>query len=442
MRQLFLNPITPQTTVTFSKAGTYVFRLTANDGELQNSSDVSVIIQRPTFPITVVPQGAVWKYLDDGSNQSNAWRTLDFDDSTWAAGPAKLGYGGDGEVTLINSGPTGNRIITTYFRRQFVVSEPESITALIVRLQRDDGGVVYLNGTEIFRSNMPEGLITNTTLASLIASGTDEITYFSTNVSPALLLNGPNVIAVEIHQIHQTGTDMGFNLELVGDSFGTNQPPIVQAGTNFSVVLPEAAQLNGVASDDGLPIAPSSLSVNWSKFNGPGEVDFANSNAPVTLASFSTSGVYALRLTANDGALSASSVVTVFVLAETFQSWANASFSSNQLADPNISGANADPDLDGFTNGDEFSAGTNPLDGQSFLHIEQINFNPQANEFSFSFAVAARRSYSVQFRDSLNPTNWNTLTNISAAASSRMMKIFNPPTPSTRYFRLAVPVQP
>ena len=34
--------------------------------------------------VTLVPKGAVWKYLDQGSNQGTAWRETVFDDTGWA----------------------------------------------------------------------------------------------------------------------------------------------------------------------------------------------------------------------------------------------------------------------------------------------------------------------------------------------------------------------
>ena len=49
-----------------------------------------------------IPLGAAWSYLDDGSDQGTAWRDPAFDDSSWSSGPAKLGYGGNGEVTVIS----------------------------------------------------------------------------------------------------------------------------------------------------------------------------------------------------------------------------------------------------------------------------------------------------------------------------------------------------
>jgi hypothetical protein len=61
----------------------------------------------------------------------------------WAAGPARLGYGGDGEITIVSFGPNANqRYITTYFRKTFTVADPAAFNGLLLRLMRDDGAVV------------------------------------------------------------------------------------------------------------------------------------------------------------------------------------------------------------------------------------------------------------------------------------------------------------
>src|SRR6185295_3827599 len=115
---------------------------------------------------TLVSTGAVWKYLDNGSNQGTNWQRIEFDDRTWTNGPAQLGFGDSDERTTINGGPSTNRFLTIYFWRPFVLTDASLYTNLIVRLLRDDGGVVYLNGTEVFRSNMTNsGPITYTNLA-------------------------------------------------------------------------------------------------------------------------------------------------------------------------------------------------------------------------------------------------------------------------------------
>jgi hypothetical protein len=91
---------------------------------------------------------------------------------------------------------------------------------------------------------------------------------------------------------------------------GTNTPPSVSAGPNQTIALPASANLDGTVSDDG---QPGPLTTTWSKVSGPGTVTFGNASLVDTTASFSTSGTYTLRLTANDGALSASDNVVVTV---------------------------------------------------------------------------------------------------------------------------------
>src|SRR5688572_33288115 len=153
------------------------------------------------FPAVLVPAGSTWKYLDDGSNQSNAWQTIDYEDDGWEAGPAQLGYGDGDEATIVSYGPDAdNKYITTYFRHVFEVADLTGITNVVVRLLRDDGGIVYLNGVEVLRVNMPAGPVTYLTLASSAAGGTNSTTFFTTNISPSLLIIGRNILAVEIHQ--------------------------------------------------------------------------------------------------------------------------------------------------------------------------------------------------------------------------------------------------
>src|SRR5205823_3627916 len=81
-----------------------------------------------------------------------------FGDGSWASGPARLGFGGDGEVTMVSYGPDpNNKYVTTYFRKSFYVTNSAALTTLTLNLLRDDGAVVYLNGVEVRRDNMPAG---------------------------------------------------------------------------------------------------------------------------------------------------------------------------------------------------------------------------------------------------------------------------------------------
>ena len=91
-----------------------------------------------------------------------------------------------------------------------------------------------------------------------------------------------------------------------------NQPPVVDAGPDQEITLPNGAALSGTVVDDGLP-SGSTLTVLWSVASGPGPVSFENAAAGATTASFTVAGVYVLRLTANDGEFAVSDQVTIAV---------------------------------------------------------------------------------------------------------------------------------
>jgi hypothetical protein len=92
-----------------------------------------------------------------------------------------------------------------------------------------------------------------------------------------------------------------------------NQAPTANAGADQTITLPSSVNLNGAASDDGLPNPPATLTTAWSKISGPGTVIFGNANSLNTTASFGVAGIYVLRLTASDSALTATDDLTVTV---------------------------------------------------------------------------------------------------------------------------------
>jgi hypothetical protein len=186
----------------------------------------------------LVPRGAVWRYLDDGSDQRTAWRGRGFDDSIWPSGSAQLGYGDDDEATLVSYGLIAtNKHITTYFRHAFPCAEPASFTNLALRVLRDDGAVVYLNGFEVFRSNMPTGLVTHLIFAESVVSGADEDAFVSTNLSPKRLVKGTNLLAAEVHQANRDSTDMSFDLELSGEAPAPPPPQLTVARSGSQLAI-------------------------------------------------------------------------------------------------------------------------------------------------------------------------------------------------------------
>src|SRR5215217_1240739 len=189
---------------------------------------------------TLVPTGATWRYLDNGSDQGTAWRAASFNDSTWGSGPAQLGYGDGDEATTLGFGPdANNKFITSYFRRAFSVTNAALFNGVTLRLMRDDGAVVYLNGVEVWRTNMPAGTVGYLTPASVAIAGADESTFVQTTLSPSLLVNGTNVLAIELHQSGGTSTDISFDLQLIGSdgSASVTRGPYLQIGTPNSTIV-------------------------------------------------------------------------------------------------------------------------------------------------------------------------------------------------------------
>ncbi|MDQ3802433.1 MAG: Ig-like domain-containing protein, partial [Acidobacteriota bacterium] len=170
-------------------------------------------------PHLLIPSGAIWKYLDNGTDQGTAWREHSFNDGAWLSGSAQLGYGDGDEKTVIGYGPDpANKHITTYFRRSFSVADASVYKSLKLRLLRDDGAVVYLNGREVFRSNMPAGAVNYKTTAAAGVADANEKTFYEKKIDPSLLLSGANVVAVEVHQDGGASSDLSFDLEFVGST--------------------------------------------------------------------------------------------------------------------------------------------------------------------------------------------------------------------------------
>jgi RHS repeat-associated protein len=92
---------------------------------------------------------------------------------------------------------------------------------------------------------------------------------------------------------------------------GVNLPPVVEAGADQVIAASEAANLHAAVSDDGLP--NGTLAVHWTQVSGPGPILFANAYAANTTARFTIIGVYVLRATASDSALTGSDDLTITV---------------------------------------------------------------------------------------------------------------------------------
>lgn len=198
---------------------------------LGGKADAGVMFQVGAEPEqrTLIQAGAEWRYHALNQDLGTAWVTADFNDQSWPVGRAQLGFGDGDEATKVPA--TEPRQPTVYFRRSFEVPADGVLSGLVVRLLRDDGARVWLNGQSLLRDNLPDGEIKFSTLAAGSA-GENENAWHEFRVSGKLLKVGSNLLAVEVHQVALTSSDLSFDLELA--MLSPTQPP------NLPVVSIEA----------------------------------------------------------------------------------------------------------------------------------------------------------------------------------------------------------
>ncbi|MDG1671438.1 MAG: lamin tail domain-containing protein, partial [Akkermansiaceae bacterium] len=161
-----------------------------------------------------IGMGDTWKYLADGSDLGISWREPDFDEGAWSSGAAPLGYGDPVSTVLSFGADDENRHITSYYRKSFQVVNLADFEEMTLDLVVDDGALVYLNGNLIASQNMSGGFINFLTPALLPVTQDEEELVSSYALPQGLLLEGENVVAVEVHQINNLSQDLRFDLSL------------------------------------------------------------------------------------------------------------------------------------------------------------------------------------------------------------------------------------
>ena len=196
------------------------FAVRAADAWGNRSASTAVVRPPAGSAVSLVPAGAVWSYLfDSTATVPAAWKTSEADTAGWRTGTAALGWG-TGPITTSIDVPAGQtRALTAYFRRSFTVAGASSLASLTLTARADDGVAVYVNGTEVARSNLPAGDLTARTYALSAPSTASAIAGQQTwDVPKGLLRDGVNSIAVEVHSNYRATPSASMDLALVGRS--------------------------------------------------------------------------------------------------------------------------------------------------------------------------------------------------------------------------------
>ena len=173
----------------------------------------------PTAPeigqAVIVPMEAEWRYFENvsGEGLSVGWAASEH--LEWPSGPALLGREPTGLEEPIRTPLSHSRTqVTYYFEKEFEFEgDPES--GLGLRHLVDDGAIFYLNGEEIGRFNMTDGLVLPATLASENVNNAESVEAHFPDARPVL---GTNRFSVEVHQFNVGSSDIIFGTEILGSS--------------------------------------------------------------------------------------------------------------------------------------------------------------------------------------------------------------------------------
>lgn len=254
-----------------SEAGGLIFNPNSSSDSLlpANSAGWNYLVTDVPFSDSEVSVG-------HPSYGSGDWKHPSFDVSAWETGTAPLGYGGVGSpswTTEIGSGTGATRNRTTYLRKVFQVNGAENYSDLTFNIRRDDGAIVYLNGREVARSNMPAGNISYTDIASGNASGSNETSYFPVTytLGAGELQEGPNTLAVEIHQGSTSSSDLVIDVAVLGTNSNGSGIVLTENTTVQTRTLEngEWSALNAVEFFTSVPATSETLVISEIFFNPP-----------------------------------------------------------------------------------------------------------------------------------------------------------------------------
>jgi hypothetical protein len=190
----------------------------------------------PAEPL--LKKDAVWRWQESSAAAGDAWLEAGFDDSTWKSGEGPFGFGDDGlKSEISNKAADGETLVSWPFRAEFEVADPAVVRLLTLNLRVDDGAIVWINGKEAGRRNLPTGEIDHRTLAPGPINQADEGRLDPLSLEPQLLVKGKNCVAVQIHQQRPESSDAAFHAELL-QSIGA-AAPAVEADTAIQSLAPQ-----------------------------------------------------------------------------------------------------------------------------------------------------------------------------------------------------------
>ena len=205
---------TSSTTATLPAApdGTkYFVRAVDLAGNLSASTPAAVSAGTAVQPVALVAAGSAWSYYFGADAPASGWQSAGFDEAGWSVGAAPLGWGHANLGTTLTA--PGTRPLASYYRKVVQVADATKVASVTLTTRADDGVVVYVNGTEVGRANVPAGPVGHTSYASSAVSASNAVANPVTIVVPgSLFVTGDNVISAQVQSNYRSTPSASFEL--------------------------------------------------------------------------------------------------------------------------------------------------------------------------------------------------------------------------------------
>ena len=379
---VFAEPTLTNTTVIFDQPGVYDLRLTADDGFVTNTGDVTIqvhsapVVSAGSNQVGAVgaPMALAGNFIDDGlaGVATVQWTQVSGPVAATIADPTAINTAvtcsqdgiyvfaltvtdgltnGSAQVTIVSVAPPGVTVATP----SLLINWPAHQVTLNGTVTADglpSGGTLTATWSQV---SGPAAA----TLSNPVESETLSGSPVSLPSSSVATFGATGVYEFQLAATNQVGGAQA-NVAVT-----VNQPPVVNAGVAQTNLFPAAAQLSGAVTDDGLPLG-GQLTWSWSTVSGPGTVTFNNAALTNATATFSQPGIYVLQLTASDSAaVNSNQVVIIEDTAPTVR------LATNQLAGTNQVSLTGTVTDDGLPPGAELTATWGLVSGPA-----AVVFNP------------------------------------------------------------------
>ncbi|WP_159599855.1 metallophosphoesterase [Agromyces humi] len=203
--------VQPATAYTYGVRAVGTTGLESAETRVEVSTDAA-----PSEPVPVVllQPGSEWRWQYRTGSWQAGWTTAAFDDGAWNRGRALFGFGTAGIVTTVDvPPPTSGRPLSAQFRHSFTVPDADALTGVTLTTRADDGVIVFVNGVEVARRNLPTGVIGAGSYATA-APRTTAAPQVVVTIPASALRDGVNTVAASVHLNYRATPDMTFDARI------------------------------------------------------------------------------------------------------------------------------------------------------------------------------------------------------------------------------------